>query len=100
MNPELIDSHCHLDHTEDTRPADDLIREAEATGISFLINVCTVMKEIPQLEATSLRHANVFHTIGVHPHDAAGLPESDVPALEKAARHPKCRAVGETGLDY
>ena len=58
------------------------------------------MASIPALEKLSASHPNVFHTVGVHPHDSIGMKDEDLAALEKASRHPKCRAIGEIGLDY
>jgi TatD DNase family protein len=43
------------------------------------------------------RHPAVFAAIGAHPHNAGEL---DVGLLRELASHPRCRAIGETGLDY
>jgi TatD DNase family protein len=44
--------------------------------------------------------SNVFATVGVHPHDAAGLDEQGWDELVQLARHPRVVAIGEVGLDY
>ena len=46
-------------------------------------------------------HANVWCTVGVHPHEAEGEgAEVRVEHLVKLTRHPKVVGIGETGLDY
>ena len=44
--------------------------------------------------------ANVFATVGVHPHDAAGLDDQGWDELVQLAHHPRVVAIGEVGLDY
>jgi TatD DNase family protein len=98
--PELIDSHCHLNF--DYAPKDEaaLLAEARAAGVVTLVTVGTDMKSLPLLAGFSDRHENVFHTVGVHPHDSIDMKDEDLKLLEAASRHPKCRAIGEIGLDY
>ena len=38
--------------------------------------------------------------LGRHPHYSEGFGDSDLEAIERAAAHPRARAIGETGLDY
>ena len=38
--------------------------------------------------------------VGRHPHETAGFDELAVEEIERAAAHPRARAIGETGLDY
>jgi len=96
----LIDSHCHLNYDYTPKNAEDLIREAGEAGVIAMVTVGTEVATIPALEALSSAYPNVFHTVGVHPHDAAQISPQDYRTLEKAAGHPKCVAIGEIGLDY
>ncbi|MGK5082439.1 TatD family hydrolase [Bdellovibrionota bacterium FG-1] len=98
--PELIDTHCHLNYDYAPKSADDLVREAQDTGITTLITIGTNLEALPSMVAISERHARVFHTVGVHPHDAVTLGPNDLEKLAIAAKHPKCVAIGEIGLDY
>lgn len=97
---DLIDSHCHLNYDYAPKTADDLVREAHEAGITALVTVGTEISTIDAMVAISDRHEQVYHTVGVHPHEAVTISEGDLALLEKAARHPKCRAIGEIGLDY
>jgi TatD DNase family protein len=64
------------------------------------MTIGTDLGSIAEVQAVSEQFDDVFHTIGVHPHDGASLAAEQVPLLEQAARHAKCRAIGEIGLDY
>ena len=50
--------------------------------------------------ALAAREADVWATVGVHPHDAAGADASTLDAIERLAAEPRVVAVGEIGLDY
>jgi TatD DNase family protein len=97
---DLIDSHCHLNYDYAPKSADDLIREAKAAGIVAMVTIGTDVASIEAVEKISSAHEGVYHTVGMHPHDTVDLKDEDLAILEKAAQHPKCRAIGEIGLDY
>ena len=97
---QLIDSHCHLDYDYSPKTADDLVSEAVASGVVKLITVGTELPRLKAMVGISERFENVFHTVGVHPHEAGTLSQEDIQTIEAAADHAKCKAIGEIGLDY
>ncbi len=100
---EWFDSHCHLDADYGGKSAADLVREAGLANVTRLVCVGVELDSIDRVRAISEAHANVVHTAGVHPHEASRLVEAGSAGLERlreASRHPKCRAIGEIGLDY
>jgi TatD DNase family protein len=64
------------------------------------VNVGIDVPLLHQLEATSEKYSFVYHSVGVHPHEAKKLNDEDYNTLEKASHHSKCVAIGEIGLDY
>jgi TatD DNase family protein len=44
-------------------------------------------------------HPEVFAAIGRHPNEATGYDDAVTGELRELAQHPRCRAIGETGLD-
>jgi TatD DNase family protein len=96
----LIDSHCHLDYDYAPKSTEDLIREAQDAGVVALVTIGTDPASLDKVLRISEKYENVFHTVGFHPHEAITIKDEDLGALEAAAWHPKCRAVGEIGLDY
>lgn len=84
----LIDSHAHLNF-EGFR--DELI----FPGISKVINIGTTLADSEQAVELAQKHAKIFATVGIHPHEA----NSDWEKFEALARQPKVVAIGECGLD-
>jgi TatD DNase family protein len=100
MQIQLIDSHCHLHYDYSPKSISDLIKEAQQVGVSHFITIGTDLGTLDSVQKVSEEFDCVFHTVGVHPHDASQITSESMETLEKAARHPKCRAIGEIGLDY
>ena len=46
------------------------------------------------------RFPQVLAAIGRHPNEATGFDDADLDELRALAEHPRCVAIGETGLDY
>jgi TatD DNase family protein len=95
----LIDTHCHLDHWRDEEIPGVVARAAEA-GVRSLITIGTRLAQATTVKRIAERFADVWCTVGIHPHQAA---EAAVPAVEEIvalADHPKVVGIGEAGLDY
>lgn len=98
---ELIDSHCHLNHDYSPKTVDDLVREARDAGVRALITIGVDQASLGIVQELSARYPGVvYHTVGIHPHEAATIRDEDLARMEQAAHHPGCRAIGEIGLDY
>ena len=54
------------------------------------------MRSSPPAEA----NADVWASVGVHPHEADAHPDLGAAALVEASAHPRVVAIGECGLDY
>jgi TatD DNase family protein len=93
----MIDSHTHLDRGP--APEAELVAEARAAGITRIL---TIGMDSPSCEA-ALKAADtyeeVFVAVGRHPNEATGYDDSVLAELRELAAHPRCRAIGETGLD-
>lgn len=87
----MIDTHAHLDACR--RPADELVAEAAAAGVS---RVLTIGRE--QAVALAERFDAVWAVVGWHPHEAAEV--EDVDSIRPLLAHPRVVAVGECGLDH
>jgi TatD DNase family protein len=96
----LIDSHCHLDFKDFADEIEAVVARAEAAGIERMITISTRIAYGDRLVALADRLPSVYFSIGTHPHQAAEEPETDIAAIRAFARHPKCIAIGEAGLDY
>ena len=96
----LVDSHCHLDFPDFADELDDVVARAGEAGVATMLTICTHLTRFPQVLAVAERFANVWCTVGIHPHEAASEPETSAETLLRLAEHPKVVGFGETGLDY
>lgn len=92
------DSHCHVPYEG---VDENVIDEARAAGVTRLITVGTDAEQSALAVDVARRHAGVWATVGLHPHDAKEGVDTLLPVLEDAARTPGAVvAIGECGLDY
>jgi TatD DNase family protein len=100
--PLLIDSHCHLDQPRFAEDRDAVVARAADAGVICMITIGASDGLHTNHDAVALaaRYANVFATVGIHPHDARIVTAEVVDEIARLARAPKVVAIGETGLDY
>jgi len=96
----LVDSHCHLDFPDFKDELDGVVERARAAGIGRMVTISTRVRRQADLLAISERFADVFCSVGTHPHHAHEELDIGAIALAERTRHPKVVAIGEAGLDY
>jgi TatD DNase family protein len=96
----LDDSHCHLDFPDFAAELDAVVLRARQAGIGRMVTICTRVHRHDEVLAIAERFADVYCSVGTHPHYAH--EELDVTAGDLIARtrNPKVVALGEAGLDY
>ncbi len=94
----MVDSHTHL-HV--CKPDDaELVAAAREAGVTRMLTVGTTGATCRQALEAAERFEQVFAAIGRHPNEATGFDDADLAELRTLAEHPRCVAIGETGLDY
>ena len=96
----LVDSHCHLDFPDFADELDAVVGRARGAGIGRMVTISTRVRRHNELLAIADRFADVFCSVGTHPHYAHEELDVTVSDLIACARHPKVVAIGEAGLDY
>lgn len=96
----LIDSHCHLNYKGLIETQADVLARARERGVQGFLNISTRRSEWDAVVATAHREADVWASIGIHPHEADAHADLGAEALRTASADPKVIAIGETGLDY
>jgi TatD DNase family protein len=94
----VVDAHTHLHACKP--PDEELVAQAVAEGVAKLVTVGCDAESNRAAIAAAERFPEVYVAIGHHPNDASGFSDADLADLAELARHPKCVAIGETGLDY
>jgi TatD DNase family protein len=111
----MIDTHCHVHFRGYGAEAEEVIRRAKEAGV-LMLNVGTNLATSREALACAESHDGVLASVGLHPNHATTAPHHDEeelehappsegetfdsPAFRELAKHPKCVAIGECGLDY
>lgn len=96
----LVDSHCHLDFPEFAAELDEVVERARAAGVTTMQTICTELSRFDGVRTIAERFDDIWCSVGIHPHVAAGGEGVTAAKLAKLAKHPKVIGIGETGLDY
>ena len=97
----FIDSHAHLDYPQLAGDLPGVLARAEAAGISDIVTIGVRPSTADQPRQLAESHANIWFSVGCHPHEAGREAEAcNTGLFIEQARHPKCVAIGECGLDY
>ena len=96
----LVDSHAHIDDERFDADRDEVVARALAAGVSLILNVGADMGSSARSVALAEKYPGIYAAVGMHPHDAKDMRETDYTQLEQWTKHPRVVAIGEIGLDY
>jgi TatD DNase family protein len=94
----VIDSHTHLGFCEP--PDTELVEAAVEAGVTRMLTVGTNGASCREALQAAENFPQVYAAVGRHPNEATGFDAADLAELKALAAHPRCVAIGETGLDY
>jgi TatD DNase family protein len=89
----VIDTHAHLDMSDEP---DAVVERAREAGVTRILTVGTGPHSWPAALELAARHEGVRVVLGVHPHEA----DRGVDGLRELLTDERVVAVGETGLDF
>jgi len=96
----LVDSHCHLDFPELSSRLPTMLSSAARAGVGRMVTISTSVRRAETYRALAEAHPEVFCTVGTHPHNAGVEPDIGSEEIVRLSNHPRCIAIGESGLDY
>ena len=100
---KIFDTHCHIADPAFDEDRDAVISRFRASSVCRANVVADPCEEEPNQEKVfSLVEQYDFlcASIGAHPHNASRYDESAEKTILAYLNHPKCRLLGEIGLDY
>ena len=100
---KLFDTHCHIADEKFGEDLEEVIRRFQEAGVARALVVADPREEVPnQQKVFGLvdRYDFLYGAIGVHPHNASGWDADAERTLREYLARPKCRLLGEIGLDY
>lgn len=112
MSVQLVDTHSHVDYihrAEGPKPYDGIethatqvLARAESQGVRWVLNPSVEPARFADVMTLAEQQPSLYGAIAVHPCDVQHVAslEDCLKLAESFMNHPKCVAVGETGLDY
>ena len=102
MNPQLVDSHCHLDASEYEYDRDAVLDRGRAAGVRWFVTIGAGRgtESAPDAVALARTHRDVAACVGIHPHDSACATDRNLAAILELGREARVVGIGETGLDF
>ncbi len=95
----LVDSHCHVDFSHFNNDRAAVLERFNSAGGQWLLAVAVDLENVPRLCKLAESNPNIYCSVGVHPnHKVEEEPTTE--HLCELAQHPKCVAIGETGVDF
>ena len=96
----IIDSHCHLIHVKDKFSISDVIENAKTNDIKKILNISTKKSEFQKSVDISKEYAEVYFTLGIHPHEASEMDNEITKLIYSFSENKKFIGIGEIGLDF
>jgi TatD DNase family protein len=96
----VVDSHCHLDFEGMEEHLPGVLKRAEEAGVDRMVSISSRVRKFDNLLRIANENANVFCTVGTHPHNAHEELDVTSDNLVELAQAKKCVGIGEVGLDY
>jgi TatD DNase family protein len=96
----LVDSHCHLDFPDFSAEREAVIDRARAAGVGTMLTICTRLDQFAGVEAIAESDADIWCSVGAHPHEAADHADLATEQLIALAARARVVGIGECGLDF
>ena len=103
---KCADSHAHIEIVTNTEPGHPevkrVIDEAARVGIDRIVQVGYSAEQSKWCVELAELSDSVVAAVALHPNEApvVGDLEAELLIIEELAKHPRVRAIGETGLDF
>lgn len=96
----LIDTHAHLYVGRFADDIEQVLARAAEAGVEAVVIPATKPQEFQPALQLAKRFPQIHVAIGVHPHHAAEIADSDLDQVQELLQQGNGIAVGEIGLDY
>jgi TatD DNase family protein len=98
---QLVDIGANLTHSAFASDLEEVLARARRAGVTQIVVTGTTVEESRNAVALADAHpGSIYSTAGVHPHHARECTPQTIEDLRELAKHPRCIAIGECGLDF
>ena len=96
----FFDTHAHYDDRAFDKDREELLPRLYGEGVALILDQgCDLDSSRMAIELAE-RYDFIYAAVGFHPEELKSFSEEGFRAIRALAEHPKCRAIGEIGLDY
>ena len=95
-----FDTHAHLDDAAFDEDRDDVLARLTECGVENVLDPGCDPESSRKAAALAEREDWIWFAAGIHPEELHAFTAEGLEEIAALLRHPKCRAVGEIGLDY
>lgn len=96
----IFETHAHYDDEQFDADRDELLSSLADGGVGLVVNPSVTAENAKKVLAMAEKYPFFYAAVGVHPENCAHYDENELAQLRELAKHPKCVAIGEIGLDY
>jgi len=96
----FIDTHAHLTSAEFDADREAVIQRARDAGVTRIVNPATTLDDSRRAVELARSHEGIHACVGIHPHEAAGVGDETLRAVEELCAEPGVVGIGEIGLDF
>lgn len=97
---EFFDTHSHYNDEKFNEDREDLIKATFDCGITKFMCIGYDIESSKKAIEIAQNYDNIYATCGISPNDIKDIDLKCLEEIEKMARNPKVKAIGEIGLDY
>jgi len=96
---QLFDTHCHIDFEHFDNDRSEVFDRMQEAGVTRIVAVAVELEQTSRLIDLVKSREGVWFSVGVHPNHEIDI-EPTVNQLCELAKHEKCVAIGESGMDF
>jgi TatD DNase family protein len=96
----MFDTHVNLHGDTYAEDLDEVLERAHEAGVTRMLAICDRLDNFPAVRGIARAHADIWCSIGVHPHHSKDFTDLTVAQLVEGAEDENVVAIGETGLDF
>lgn len=100
MYNNIFDTHSHYDDEKFNPDREALLNALPGQGVSFAVSCGCDLKSTEFNKNLAEKYDYMYFAAGFHPENLNGAGLEDLDKIAEYAKHRKCVAIGEIGLDY
>ena len=100
MYNNIFDSHAHYTDKAFNDDRENMLDSLKESGICGVINCGADLESSKASLELADKYDYFYFACGIHPEEVKNLPDDYIEILRDMAKHEKCVAIGEIGLDY